>query len=560
MHTPHFFIIILCSVLIVAAVAQDQAEVAEPTKTVSTTIDFLDYCFYRTDPATGYFTEQQYEEVIRALAQAGFAKIYLRVDACGRTLYPSTAGTRYRGDGREPGSTFLLKTLKRYDPAAKTIELGHKYGLQVWCWYAFLDDEATMVHYGPGSNLGRRYGEYPLKDPFLVQNPHLQWRLDPRIEARQKAQAATTGRAGPVTALRIRSDLQHRTNRVRSEDVVIYTSNDNATYQRVEGSVTMTVEQEKPAVLVFGGLTVEAPYIQMVLRTPHPVDDSFTVAGAPARLVELYYDNAWHEAVADYTEEAGAPEQTSFGFRGGGRFAWDYDGYRIGIAKFPSPMPRHYGVIELTHPKARKHKLAKLRELACYGFDGFAFSIRTHSQTRDASAYGYGDAVRDAYLKRYGRDIWREPFDREQWLALRAEGLNQFMREAGRAVTPRPLFMDAPRPGSGYLEPYGGVPLQHERWIGDGSIAGLRMLGYGPDEVLRPLLGYPTRVKVVRFVDNSNVPAPDVFRTRLCRWLEEPGLDEIEFYETLIYTDQPQYLSALREALADRNLLPASAR
>jgi len=66
---------------------------------VSTTIDFLDYCFYKTDPDTGYFTEQQYEEVIRAVSEAGFAKIYLRVDVCGVTLYPTTAGKQYAGAG-----------------------------------------------------------------------------------------------------------------------------------------------------------------------------------------------------------------------------------------------------------------------------------------------------------------------------------------------------------------------------------------------------------------------------------------------------------------------------
>jgi len=68
---------------------------------ISTTIDFLDYCFFRTDPSTGYFTEEQYNEVIRTVAEAGITKIYLRVDVCGLTLYPTKVGRQYAGDGRD---------------------------------------------------------------------------------------------------------------------------------------------------------------------------------------------------------------------------------------------------------------------------------------------------------------------------------------------------------------------------------------------------------------------------------------------------------------------------
>ena len=90
---------------------------------LSTTIDFLDYCWSETDPDVGHFTEAQYEEVIRSLANAGIGKDYLRVDACGLTLYPTKVGKQYPGDGREPGSTNLVKTLAKYDPVSKTIEL-----------------------------------------------------------------------------------------------------------------------------------------------------------------------------------------------------------------------------------------------------------------------------------------------------------------------------------------------------------------------------------------------------------------------------------------------------
>ena len=163
--------------LVGAVVGTRQARGDESERPIiSTTIDFLDYCFSRTDPSNGYFTEEQYDEVIRTVAEAGITKIYLRVDVCGLTLYPTKVGKQYAGDGRDPGSTYLVNTLKRYDPAAKTVELGHRHGLEVWAWDTLFDDEATMVYYGAEAepDLRRRFGEYPLKDSFLVENPQFQ--------------------------------------------------------------------------------------------------------------------------------------------------------------------------------------------------------------------------------------------------------------------------------------------------------------------------------------------------------------------------------------------------
>ena len=42
---------------------------------------------------------------ITVIVDKAEAKIYLRVDVCGVTLYPTTVGERYAGNGRDPGST-----------------------------------------------------------------------------------------------------------------------------------------------------------------------------------------------------------------------------------------------------------------------------------------------------------------------------------------------------------------------------------------------------------------------------------------------------------------------
>ena len=524
---------------------------------VSTTIDFLDYCFFKTDAETGYFTEAQYEEVIRKVAEAGFAKVYLRVDVCGLTLYPTTAGKQYAGDGRDPGSTYLVNTLAKYDPAAKTIEFGHKYGLQVWAWDTLFDDEATMVWTGDKDD-GRkeRFGEYPLKDPFLVQNPQFQWELDPRIDAKQQALADLPGRNEPITAIRITSDTDRKC-RASAGDFDIFVSADNRTYRKYEGGQRLGGTDTKPPILLLDGLRIPEPYIKLVFAENWPADNSFTISGDPESFVELRYGGTWHKAVADYRAQNEPPEQGGFDFVAG-RFAWDFKNRAMGIGKFAPEQRRYYGIAEIAYPEVRAHKLAKLRELAAYKFDGFAYSIRSHTLGPGPQNYGFNDVTCDAFKKRHGKDIRSEEFDRKAWLNLRAEAVNSYLAEAGKLLHPRPLYMDYPRQekGAPYIRTYGGVPFQADAWVRDKAVAGIRMLGFAGDKPIALPFKGSEHVRLVRFVDNWSVPPADGFRANLRRWLADPALHEIEFYETLLYTPKPEYLAIVREELARSRKAP----
>ena len=519
---------------------------------ISTTIDFLDYCFGRTDPAKGYFTEKQYDDVIRAVAEAGITKVYLRVDVCGLTLYPTKVGKPYPGDGREPGSTYLVNTLEHYDPVAKTIELGHRHGVEVWCWDTLFDDEATMVNYGTESDpeLEKRFGEYPLKDPFLIENPEFQWRLDPRIEAAQEKEAAACGADASVTAIRITSDNRSASNRITRKMFDILVSDDNRRYRVYEGKREFIVESEKPCVLLIKGLDIREPYIKLAFHKPWPTR-GFTITGDSDQMVDLFWGGAWHKTLCGFRNQTEPAEEGGFDFVSS-RFAWDYGRRALGIGKFIPQLPRYYGMIELAYPEARAHKLAKLRELAAYEFDGFAYSMRTHTQGRQPENYGCGRPVRDAFLKRYGKDIWKDDFDREAWLNLRAAAVNAYLAEAGKMLGSRPLYMDCPRqePGAPYTRPYGGLPFQPEAWVRDGAVDGVRMLGIPAEVKVEPRFAGADKVRIVRFVDNHPMPTPAGLGENLRRWLENPVLDEIELYETVLYTNNPDYLRVIREALS----------
>jgi len=391
-----------------AILARGQAPAPAPAKIVATTIDFLDYCFYRTQPDVGYFTEAQYEDVIKSVAAAGIGKIYIRVNVCGLTLYPTQVGKQFAGDGRDPGSTYLANTLKKYDPLQKTIELGRKYGLSVWAWENLFDDEATVFSYPPvkGNAKYETYGEYPLKDPFLIANPHLQWTLDPRLKTDPAAAAATQTAAGPITKVRIVSE-EKKAPRVTRELLDVYVSPDNRTFTRYPADdVTVTIQPSGPGpVVILENLRITEPYLKIAFKQEWPQDGTYTIAGMPATLTEVFFDDAWRPAFCSFSEGTD-PGTGGVDFASMSRFALDYGTRALVVAKCTPPLPPSYGMLELSYPEAKAHKLAKLRELAAYPFDGFAYSLRTHSRVSAPAKYGFNDIVRDEFLKRYGKDIW----------------------------------------------------------------------------------------------------------------------------------------------------------
>ena len=67
---------------------------------VSTTIDFLDYVFYDREGAKDYYELSVWEKRLKELASCGIKKVYLRVNVCGATLWPSNVSPQYGKNGR----------------------------------------------------------------------------------------------------------------------------------------------------------------------------------------------------------------------------------------------------------------------------------------------------------------------------------------------------------------------------------------------------------------------------------------------------------------------------
>lgn len=532
---------------------------------VSSTIDFLDFAWFQTDPAVGYFTESQYEEVFKDLVRAGVSKVYLRVNVLGWTLYPTKVGSMYSGDGRGDGSTYLVNTLTHYDPLEKAVEFGHKYGLEVWAWENMFDDAGTILRYPPGHPDYDTYGEYPLMDPYLATNTDLLWALDPQVTHTNPPSPT----AGPVTKIRITSTRNNGVPRMNMGLMELWVGTNEWNYSWHTGASFSSYTTNGFGVVLVDSIDIAAPtnYFKIYTRESFPAS-GYTMVGTGDSFVEVYFDGAWHSAPGgismDSTAADGNIEFTETSF------AWDYGNRTLGFSKFRQLRP-WYGMVDYSSEELRQYKLAKFAEVAAYGFDGFSFSLRSHTLACRASLYGYNQSIRDLYLARYGVDIWTSPFDRDQWLSLRAEGVTRFLKDARALIGSRPLYMDVFPEGSFWEPKYGGLPFEVDSWIGDPDgwmvegVDAVRLLAFTDHaypEVDPRSFG---DVGVTRFVDNTEIfdvsgailpDGKETFQESLPLWLQDDRTIEVELYETLYYLEYPELFEFLHDTLHAESLVP----
>lgn len=132
-----------------------------------------------------------------------------------------------------------------------------------------------------------------------------------------------------------------------------------------------------------------------------------------------------------------------------------------------------WGVLCLAYPEVRQHFIRRFQRLRTAGdFDGLFVCLRSQSRPADyADQFGFNRPVRDEFLARYGRDIWREDFDVAQWRDLLGEYLTVFLNELKASLKDSQtlLAVGAPR---GYIlgPPFGNASLQWETWVAKGIV------------------------------------------------------------------------------------------
>lgn len=563
------------ALLLAAWNAAGAAETAGPK--LASTIDFLDYVFYNAADGSEYYPLEVWEKRIAEMAAGGLDKIYLRVNCCGLTLYPTKVAAMYGDEGgyhwnipAAEGPDRLIRTLRTYDPLTETIRLGHQYGLEVWCWESLWDDAAGWAFMSENDypELVAEYGHYPLMDPFFRRNFDGYSKRDPRLTfSPQQVEAINqAARRRPVGRIEITSSVTGRPQPEFSDETLeIWCSGDNREYRPYDGPRQFRTEQTADGrwKLIIDQLELTRPFVKLVPRQAWPQDRFAMVIDQPRTPLGQIFNVDGEAVPAVWGQVLNGGEAAALVFSPFARFAWDYENRQLGfVVGEPEPDEREayfLGVCEFAEPEVMAHKVARFRELTAYDFDGFLFNLRSHSEVADPAAYGFNAALRDQYLARYGRDIWDEDFDRAALDELRAEALDEFLRRCKAETGGRPLYFTATSNGPEQAGAHYkmvrwaktlGIPWHFDRWFADGSIDGVMMIGdYFPAELAEAAAGKDIAVGVFR---EMAFPQKGYdFDADMAELFTDDSIDEIELYETLELTNHParfEKLKALKQA------------
>ena len=544
----------------------------------STTIDFLDYVFADKEGSDEYYPVEVYEKRLKEIADCGIKKVYLRVNCLGLTLYPTKVATLYGEGGAlhwssEYGAKRLANTVRRYDVCKETIQIAHKYGMEAWAWESLADD-GYPAYNAPTRELAEKFQGRPLIDPYFLAHPEGLAMGNPRhFMPKAKADRLTAeARKYPVGRIVVNNTKKFAPIRITADTLEIYTSQDNIEYTRYNGpfKVEQGVDSKGLGKVTISGLKISAPYIKLSHRVPF--DTNFSVGLFESRDQNEIYNtrgqlvaSTWGANDNDHTPAA-VKTTGSLTFDLPYGVAWDYKQREIGcyVGIRDDIGDRYFIIAEFTVPGTMEHKVARFAELAAYPFDGFMLNWRTHSRVRDPNDYGFNPEVRKKFKERFGKDIWRDKFDLGDLLSLRAEAIGDYYRECKRLIGERPLYVSGLRPvPPGQTAPQkdfigmgvsllANLPMQYERWIKEGSIDGVMMVGGDFSSIFTDKLtgGRPVKLGIFREASghlhrlrpkNYDFAADVKMLSRL------EHIDEVELYETLELTGHPEKRAALRE-------------
>ena len=540
-----------------AAAALSGAAAAENGKPIiSTTIDFLDMCFYDRIGEKEYYSLEAYESRIKSFAEAGIKRINLRTNVIGVTFYKSAYTLQYGESGAwhysdRRGSKRLIETLKRYDPLAETIRLGHKYGMEVWCWENTTDEGGGRRYDArtfPADALPdyRRTDGYPLVDPFFRAHPGC-WATAKPIDFAAVTATNVMAQRRPIGKIIFEA---YRTDRppirFSKKDIDLYYSFDNRTYKRYEKDFDFKAERtsEGRNRLILDRLEIAAPYVKIAPKTEYDPSRLFTLAVKGQKSSGSVY-NIDGELIPSFwgyfvpprgaKQPEGFQENTSLDFTGMPSVAVDRGQHQIGFYAGVVVSDNFIrGLVEFCDPVAMKHKVDKFSELARYPFDGFSLTLNCHSDADNPDRFSYHPALRERLYAKTGKDIWRDELPLARIIEERSAGFAEYAEACKRLIGERPLYIYGWKPGDReYFVCYGrtnmgSVIWPYERLIKNGTIDGVIMYedfsNYFTDKVTG---GRKLHLGLYRCVETGRTPK-ELDAEKLHAAM--PNLDEIDYY------------------------------
>ena len=548
-----FCLALLCCIGLAVAAAENNRRL-----TVSTTIDYLDYVFYDREDGHDWYPVEVWETRLKEIADCGIRKIYLRVNACGLTLWPSKVSAMYGQDGRmhfeypEQGRR-LAKTLQTYDCLAETIRIGHKYGMEVWCWHSVWDDGAYHKSAEDFPEEVAKYGSYPMADTWYGKKQDHGWsRRDPRLDS-SPSLAESDPAVRPVAKIVLVSEVPSNLPvKFTKENLRIYVSDRNGDYRPYEGDYRFKAGHtaDNRQTVTFDGLCIRNRCVKLWHDT---LDErfGFILGEAVSRDCHIY-DADGNELAVTWgqtleKEKRHDPVKDKMGFSHLFRFGWDWKNYQLGFiaGRAPDGTVGQWlvGVPEYTVPDVMEHKVDQFRELAAYPFDGFVYNIRSHSTplANVPTNYGFNPEVREKFLKRYGVDIYTQDFDREALNEMRSEALDEFLKRCKALAGKRPLYMTVGKQpeAKNHAADWSykmGARWHYDKWFKDGSVDGVTIMGvnYANEFDGKTVNGHPVHVAVFR--EMGFPPKGYDLMAEMEALERNERVDELELYETLALT------------------------
>ncbi|MFZ2406671.1 MAG: hypothetical protein WAW41_16175 [Methylobacter sp.] len=556
--------------LLVVAISIHAIECLAAKPIFSTTIDFLDYVFCdKTNFESQFYSLERYEQRIKEISAGGVKKIYLRVNVTGLTLYPSKVsaiyGTNDMFHWNMPRESYrLIETLKRYNVLEETIRLGHKYGMKVWAWVSPLDEGGWKINPAKGyESFAEKNDGMPGLDPFYHNHMDCFAMKNPKkIPLATEIKKINEGaRKNPIEKILLADTIKSTLPvRIKAKEVEIYTSLDNFTFTFYEKPFHFNTGKTSDGRNYFEitGLSITAPYVK--LAHPTYTNNNFTIAIRQAREQGKIYDTQGREVSSVWstiTTHSVEKQSRSFDFNFFVPAGWDYKFYQIGFVVGEHYPANQYftGVPEFNVPVAMKHELDKFSELTKYPFDGFMINMRTHSRVSDPIEYGYNPEVRDNFLKRYGRDIYKDDFDKKKLFELRGEAIADFFKGCKKLTNGRPVYMSGlknyawgtPAEDS-YTKVIGPIPWLYKRYFSDNSIDGVIMMGADFRKQMTPDIIENKSIKIGVFMEMAYCSRENYDCVKDINNLkQDKQLDEIEMYEAMILSLDPKYFKAIKE-------------
>ena len=556
------------------------AEGAHPI--FATTIDFLDYVFYDKEGPEDIYPVEIYERRIREIANLGFRKIYLRVNALGLTLYPTKVtllygeGYRYHW-GWPKEAARLSKTIRTYDVCKETIRLGHKYGMEVWAWDSLSDGGTDIIVAGENdAEAVRATHNLPLNDPFYVAHPEYYTMRDPKKTVpREKVEATNRhARAYPVGRIVATEKVGRIPLRLNQENIRLYVSDDNRTYRPYDGPLTFRagLTANGHNTFTLDNLNIDATYVKIGHA---PLDDkgtySFVMYNTGSNM--QVFNTRGEPIVATWRFNNSGKTGTEGGLamKASGDCAMDYGSREVGFMRGVEDSLENWyvlGIHEFAVPETMAHQTARFAELAAYPFDGFYLNFGTHSREEPQDQLGYNDAIRQIYLKKYGVDIWKEEADPKKILLIRADAIAKFFVACKKCIGQRPLYVNGlppvPLGERAVFDEYNScikvnmLPSLYKRYLAeDRSVDGIMMCGGNFADHFTPEITGGRDIKLGLCREGAHMRVNTQkgtynIDTDLHACHADSRLSEVELYEALEFTANPNFQKVLIDITGGR--------